>query len=330
MQIDNKALLAHLAGRGTLVVPSSQRAAAVRFAHARAALAGGERIWETPDVLPWNAWLQREAARGAGRASRAWHLNPAEEWWLWREAVREACAGSSLLQPESLAAPVRNAAALLEEWGIALRSAPTEEAEVLLQARALFGARCASLGAVPPGVAALPPPVDGPLLTLAGFDALGPARRSALKARAARFHIPVALAPAPTVHWAAHDTEDELLAAALWARAQLERDPAARVLILLPDLDQRSAALRHEPRRDGSGPGLRRLVFFPDRTVRCRALPGARAQHEAAISHMALHPGPVAMLELPDRQRVQEFVGEHDGRSRRCLLYTSPSPRDCS
>jgi probable DNA repair protein len=243
LQIDNKALLAHLAGRGTLVVPSSQRAAAVRFAHARAALAGGERIWETPDVLPWNAWLQREAARGAGRASRAWHLNPAEEWWLWREAVREACAGSSLLQPESLAAPVRNAAALLEEWGIALRSAPTEEAEVLLQARALFGARCASLGAVPPGVAALPPPVDGPLLTLAGFDALGPARRSALKARAARFHIPVALAPAPTVHWAAHDTEDELLAAALWARAQLERDPAARVLILLPDLDQRSAAL---------------------------------------------------------------------------------------
>lgn len=224
-------------------MPSSQRAAAVRFAHARAALGRGLRIWETPDVLPWNAWLQREAARGAERATRAWYLNPAEEWWLWREAVREACAGSTLLRPESLAAPVRSAAALLEEWGMALRSAPSEEAEVLLQARALFAARCAALGAVSPGLAALPPPSAGPALTLAGFDALGPARRSALAARGAQFHLPAPLVPAPTEQWAAEDSEDELLGAALWARAQLERDPAARVLILLPDLDQRGAAL---------------------------------------------------------------------------------------
>ena len=43
--------------------------------------------------------------------------------------------------------------------------------------------------------------------------------------------------------WRAEDTEDELLAAALWARSHLARDPAARVLILLPDLDQRRSAL---------------------------------------------------------------------------------------
>lgn len=243
MQIDNSDLLAHLAARGTLIVPSSQRAAAVRFAHARAALERGERIWETPDVLPWNAWLQREAARGPQRALRVWHLNPAEEWWLWREAVREACEGSALLQPESLAAPVRNAAALLEEWGMTLRSAPTEEAEVLLQAQELFKARCMALGAVPQGLAALPPAVAGPAVTLAGFDALGPARRSALSARGARCHAPAAGSPAQTLQWAAHDTEDELLGAALWARAQLERDPGARVLILVADLDQRRAAL---------------------------------------------------------------------------------------
>lgn len=243
MQIDNRDILGHLAARGTLVVPSSQRAAAVRFAHARAALGRGERIWDSPDVLPWNAWLQREATRGPQRATRAWHLNPAEEWWLWREAVREACQDSGLLQPESLAAPVRNAAALLEEWGIALRSAPTEEAEVLLQARKLFGQRCAALGAVLPGVAALPAPLAAGAATLAGFDAIGPARQAALLARGARFHSAAAAAPARTEQWAAHDTEDELLGAALWVRAHLERDPAARLLILLPDLDQRSAAL---------------------------------------------------------------------------------------
>lgn len=243
MQIDNKDLLAHLAARGTLVVPSSQRAAAVRFAHARAALARGERIWETPDVLPWSAWLQREAARGPHRASRAWHLIAAEEWWLWREAVREACEGSALLQPESLATPVRNAAALLEEWGIVLHAAPTEEAEVLLRARALFAARCTELGAVWPGLTALPPVAEGQALTLAGFDPLGPARRAALIARGARFHAAAAAAQAHSAQWAARDSEDELLGAALWARAHLERDPSARLLILLPDLDQRRAAL---------------------------------------------------------------------------------------
>jgi probable DNA repair protein len=243
LQIDNNDLLAHLAARGTLIVPSSQRAAAVRFAHARAELARGARIWETPDVLPWNAWLQREGARGPERATRTWHLNAAEEWWLWREAVRECSADSALLQPESLAAPVRNAAALLEEWGIGLRSAPTEEAELLLRARAAFGARCAALGALLPGLSALPPAASGPTLTLAGFDALGPARREALLARGARLHQPAQRAPARSEQWAAHDGEDELLAAALWARAQLERDPRARVLILLPDLDQRGAAL---------------------------------------------------------------------------------------
>jgi probable DNA repair protein len=215
----------------------------VRFAHARAALAAGQQVWETPDVLPWQGWLQREAARGIERAQRGWHLNAAEEWWLWREAVSEACQGQPLLQPESLADPVRSAVALLEEWGIALRSAPTEEAELLLRARAVFEARCRRLGATPLSIAALAPPQTLEPLTFTGFDALGSARRAALMARGARCYEPTSAARDAGSKWRAKDSEDELLAAARWARAQLERDPSARVLILLPDLDQRRAAL---------------------------------------------------------------------------------------
>jgi hypothetical protein len=55
LQIVNKDLLSQLSGGGTLIVPSSQRAAAVRFAHARAALAAGQQVWETAASSALNA-----------------------------------------------------------------------------------------------------------------------------------------------------------------------------------------------------------------------------------------------------------------------------------
>ena len=50
-------LLEHLKSGGTLVVPSRQRASAIRVAHSAAMLASGLTVWNSPDVLPWSAWI---------------------------------------------------------------------------------------------------------------------------------------------------------------------------------------------------------------------------------------------------------------------------------
>ena len=66
-------LLEHLKSGGTLVVPSRQRAAAVRVAYSAAMLAPAFGSGTAPDVLPWSAWVEREldAARARGETAAA-------------------------------------------------------------------------------------------------------------------------------------------------------------------------------------------------------------------------------------------------------------------
>ena len=58
----NQEILELLERGGTLVVPSAQRAAAVRLAYTSAQLRIARRVWKSPDVLPWSAWLERRIA----------------------------------------------------------------------------------------------------------------------------------------------------------------------------------------------------------------------------------------------------------------------------
>jgi len=179
----------HIERGGTLVVPSRQRATAVRLAYSSAMLAAGRAVWNSPDVLPWSAWVEREldAARARGE-SLARRLSAPEEWLLWRDSVREACDGHDVLMPDALIEPVRRAVARLDDYGLPLPRAVGAESAVLLQARAAFRRRCAELGALGTTswqdcAAHLRP---SPQLLLAGFAALGPARQQWLEQHGAR------------------------------------------------------------------------------------------------------------------------------------------------
>src|SRR5439155_1704394 len=76
----------HLRDHGTLVVPSPQRAHAVRLAHAAARLRAGGRVWASADVHSSAVWLRREAERCAAAEACEWPrlLTSAEEWLLLR------------------------------------------------------------------------------------------------------------------------------------------------------------------------------------------------------------------------------------------------------
>jgi ATP-dependent helicase/nuclease subunit B len=236
------ALLDHLNHGGTLLVPSAQRAAALRLAHTAAQLRLGRGVWDSPDVLPWSAWLERgldEArARGVPVPRR---LSGTESWWLWREAVRAACSDLPVLWPDALIDSVRRAALLLEDYGLELRDASAPESAVLLRARAHFARRCHGLQALWSGSWSACEPYLQPSTPtqLAGFGELGPARRKWLQRIGVVIETAGAAVPAGTLQVLDFDSPElEAEAAAQWCAAQLQRDPAARVLLVVPTLSE--------------------------------------------------------------------------------------------
>jgi len=243
-------LLDHLNRGGTLLVPTPQRAAALRLAHSAAQLAAGRRVWDSADVLPWTAWLERglDQARSRGVPVPR-RLSRAEEWWLWREAVRAACADLPVLWPDALIDSVRRSVLLLEDYGIDLHDGSSSETAVLLRARAYFRRRCSELHALwgsswsacanylRPSAATL----------LLGFSELGAARRAWLE------RIGVLIEAEPQTPHATgtlevldfDNPELEAEAAAQWCAARLERDPGARLLLVVMRLpEQRHRWLR--------------------------------------------------------------------------------------
>ena len=230
------------------MVPSRQRAVAVRLAHTRSKILAGSQAWASCDVLPFSAWLERQASQaryGALQGRR--RLGAAEEWLLWREAALEACAGVDVLQPASLADALRRSAALVRDWGLRWSGTPTSESSVLARSSHIFERRCQALQAYSasdwPLILREPAPLQAPLL-FAGCGSFGVALRTRLRELGAV--LPTAESTAPTgatgLPTACITAADELRRAARWCRDELQRSPAARLLVVIPQLAQRRAA----------------------------------------------------------------------------------------
>lgn len=229
------------------MVPSRQRATAVRLAHTAAMLGADRRVWPSADVLPWSAWVGREldAARARGE-SLPRRLAAAEEWLVWRGAVHEACAGLGVLMPDALIEPVRRAISVLDDYGLPLPPASGAESALLMQARAAFRRRCAELGASSAtswqDCRAHVRPSNR--LLLAGFSVVGPARLHWLEQHGARVardavgETSQAMADDTTQVIGCDDPLLEAEAAAQWCAAQLARDAQARLLLVVPRLAQ--------------------------------------------------------------------------------------------
>ena len=224
-----------------LVVPSAQRAAAVRIAFANEQLREGRAVWNSPDVLPWGAWLDRglDEARGRGVPVPR-RLSRTQEWWLWREAVRAACGEFAVLSPDSLIDSVRRAVLALEDHGIDLRDVGAPETAVLLGARAHFSRRCAALHALWSQSWSTCAPYIKPMpgTRLAGFAEMGAARRRWLEGLGIDIDTAAFDSDLPATGTTQSYAEPELEAAgaAQWCAAQLRADPRARLLIVVPRL----------------------------------------------------------------------------------------------
>lgn len=219
----------------SVVVPSRQRAQAVRLAYAATALARGRRVWATPDVLPLDAWLARELERSAaGGADVPRILAPAEEWLLWRQATAQLTNDLDLISRGPLSDSLRQSSRLALEYGIdidTLRGAAGTEARLLHDVDRLVRTRAQALGADTAAQLA-----DGRVGGEQPVMIAGVARPSPYLSQlgyATRLRTPEPAANAKPRALIAGDTEDELERIADWCRDRIRKQPDARLLVIL-------------------------------------------------------------------------------------------------
>ncbi len=241
----------------TTVVTSTRRLSrALARAFDESQLAAGKQAWEPPEILPWEAWVDRSWRRL--REGSQWEecqaLSDEQEVVLWELAARESGAFlDRLLMPSQIAREALRAWRLVEDYRVPpedLRRAGGPETGQLIQIAGRVEARLReegwrSRGRRLPDVAGSSRLGSlGPQrLLLAGFDALTPAQELLVSALC-NSGVEVVRLPAPTVEGAAYtvacpDPTAELDQLALAARGWLERNPEARIGIVVADLEQR-------------------------------------------------------------------------------------------
>jgi ATP-dependent helicase/nuclease subunit B len=226
----------------TIVVPSRQRAQAVRLAYAAATLATNRRVWSTPDVLPFDAWLARELDRRAAAGHAVPRvLSAAEEWLLWRQAASLLTHDLDLISRGPLSDALRSASRLAVEYCLdpaALRGASGTEARLLYDAERTVRARADDLGAdTSARLADACVGGERPVL-IAGITKASPHLAKLIERRneagcKTTLRMPASRSTGTTRAVIASDASAELEQIAEWCRARVQQRPDVRLLVLL-------------------------------------------------------------------------------------------------
>jgi probable DNA repair protein len=228
----------------TLVVPSRQRAEALRLARARAAVAAGARVWSTPDILEANTWLTREveAAAAAGALPRV--LSSAQEWLIWRQSTQQATHQLELVARGALAEALQRASELAGDYLIPasdlIPTADDTEGRLLHEVHTAVQARFTAAGVSTARAAAARLACVGSAraVEFAGFTQVPPYLAQLSRARQLKGYATSTRALAVAERRArkiiAADRIEELERIAGWCRQLLEADPQARMLVVLP------------------------------------------------------------------------------------------------
>ena len=214
----------------------------------------GLSVWESPDILPRSAWLERMWQECAYRDPFGTPvlLSALQEEALWEQSIEESSATDVLLDLPATVSAAAQAWSLVHDW-----EARCEAAEVRglhdpdaflswMQAverklrengwitasqlpRALLDRVTA--GAVVPSV-----------VFHAGFDELSPANRRLFEAfHAQGWKAKPAIAEPQQSRAGLRDSSEELVQAAAWARRKLEAHPEARIGVIVRGLAGLSA-----------------------------------------------------------------------------------------
>ncbi|HSC46832.1 MAG TPA: PD-(D/E)XK nuclease family protein [Gammaproteobacteria bacterium] len=245
---------------GACVITSGERLArAVRLAHAAARAASGAQVWERPEVLTYSGFINRlyetamAASLQAGIAPPPKRLSEPAAEVAWEEVIRSTTHDGGLLQPAAAAQEAQRAWNLCSAYRIPLEriaAAGDEDARQFALWAEHFRCRSRTEGWLEDArlmdwlaTRVRDRSIPAPAATLiAGFDEFAPQQAEFLESlRVAGSRVEV-LKPSVQVENTVRgvdcaDAEEEGRAAARWARALLDREPAVRIGIVVEDLD---------------------------------------------------------------------------------------------
>lgn len=242
----------------TLLLTANNRLARIFAAQYNAQqIASGKTAWPSANILPLAAWLQQSWQE----ATDVWTdgpiprlLNPVQEYTLWERIVRAAeLAGDTTANPATLARLAQQAWQLQQAWRIALPDGilSTLDAQQYTQWAHSYRDRCKQENWL--DTSRLPDSISAKIrsgaivapkhIFLAGFETITPQTRelfATLEAAGCTINIiaPPNLISQP-LRLQATAPPEEIRAAASWARARLEKNPAARIGVVVPDLSVR-------------------------------------------------------------------------------------------
>lgn len=239
-----------LAAGACLVTANNRLARHIQLAYGEAQRRAGRTAWETPDILPFHAYIVRAGERVRMLTAEAGPaLTDAQEQWIWADLVR-AQGNRFLCDDGAFAGLARQAFKLVADYRLPLPppNGGLETDAFLLLARA-FERELARIGredgsreiqrvarALREG--RLTPP---PRLFWAGFHELTPAQAEVFAACEAAGGL-CEILPLPDLAGSQQaflfpTVENECVAALLWAREKIRDRPQGRYGLVVPDLE---------------------------------------------------------------------------------------------
>ncbi|MEN8129356.1 MAG: PD-(D/E)XK nuclease family protein [Pseudomonadota bacterium] len=255
-------ILSSLTSATILITVNQRLARHVHQAYDQVRLASGDQVWPTPDILPWDAFVQRCWLATRKRSllngiDVPLLLTGTQELAVWEKIISESRQGARLLRVTQAARRVREAWRMVHGWRIELKDSTLldEDSEAFLEWSDQYRHHCREKGwldharlpdwlskTITEGFLHLPDQ-----LLLAGFDELSPQQQTLLEGiRTAGCHWQQKeiTGSDTTAHKLATETaEQEIHLAARWAKQQSAPAKARSIAIVVPDLRDRRALI---------------------------------------------------------------------------------------
>ena len=245
------------ASAATIICANTRLARRLRRRHAQAQLRGGHRAWESPDILPWQAWLQRcREVRGDDYGAL---LNEAQESALWQQIIEGSAVRDNLLQTAAVATQAAAAWQSLRAYQAPIFPADmplNEDAGAFKLWAEEFRAQCRRQGwtdhaTLVDELSGAAPAADifGGELELVGFDRFTPQQQSLFEAlrrggvSIREYRHEDRNESVRLLNFA--DIDAEIQAAAHWARRAIEADGELTIGIITPQLRNLRTRIRY-------------------------------------------------------------------------------------
>ncbi|MGB8338716.1 MAG: PD-(D/E)XK nuclease family protein [Burkholderiales bacterium] len=246
-----------LSGNTVLLTANNRLARLFTAEHNANQIAAGKTAWPSAPIMPLSAWLQKSWQDAAdnwpdGNIPRL--LNNVQETVLWERIVRAATLqNDGVTNPTALARLAQQAWQQQQAWRIRLPDGmlTTLDAQQYAQWSRAFNDRSKQKNWL--DASRLSDIISEKIrqknlslpkqIYLAGFKTITPQTRELFNALESAGCTINFLSP-PKIHseaWRieASSPQEELRLAAIWAREKLEKNPAARIGIVVPDLSSR-------------------------------------------------------------------------------------------